>query len=802
MKGRRSILLGLARVALVGAAAGLAALGVVLATLPSVEALPARAKVSSTRFLDRNGQLLFEVVDPAVSTGGRREQLSLSDIAPSLAQAVIAVEDASFYANPGVDARGILRALWINLQGGETLAGGSTITQQLARLTLLSEDERQQRTLLRKLREALLAVLIRARYSKDEVLAAYLNEAYFGNLAYGAEAAARAYFGKSARDLDLSESALLAGLLQNPVAYDPLNHPEAARQRQGVALDLLLKQGMISTEQAAIARQTRLEFGGTANQIRAPHMVAYARAWAEERFGAERVARGGLIVTTTLDARLNDAATRAVRDRLGQLRDEAVVQQRPYDYNANNAAVVVVDPVTGDILAMVGSPDYFDRSISGAVNAAIALRQPGSAIKPLTYALALERVAGFTAATPIIDVQRSFPTREGVPYLPDNYDRRHVGPISVRSALATSNNVAAVATLEQVGVANLLRFGRQLGLRSFGDEGDYGLSLTLGGGEVRLLDLVAAYAAFARAGEPLETSAVLAVADAKGRVIYARPPPTREPPAMRASTAWLIGDILSDNAARAPVFGENSMLRLSRPAAAKTGTTTDWRDNWTVGYTPDVVVGVWVGNADGAPMMRISGVTGAAPIWHDVMEAALEGVPPRGFERPPGMVRVAVCALSGMLPGPACPSRRFEWFTTETAPVEQDTWVVVDAAGRTAYRLPEQARAWAEEQGWPLAGEGAGSFAPRLLRPFEGAQYRISRELPLSAQRIPFEVEPGGARIAQVAFEVDGEPIDGASSGLTALWPIRPGAHRVVARLWLADGAVVETPPIGITVLP
>jgi penicillin-binding protein 1C len=793
----------LKRIAITAMAIGAVVVIGLFATLPSVEALPDRIHVASTRFLDRHGTLLYEVVDPQLATGGRRTHLALADMGDDLRRAVIAVEDASFYENPGVDLRGIARSVLINIEGGDTLAGGSTLTQQLARITLLDETERQQRTLLRKVREALLALQLGGRYPKDAILAFYLNEAYFGNLAYGAEAAAQAYFGKHARELDLAQSALLAGLLQNPVAYDPLNHPEAAQKRQAVVLDLMARQGMISAEQALAARQTRLEFAGSASSIRAPHMVAYARAWAEERFGIEAVSRGGLVITTTLDIGLNDIATRAARDRLGQLREEQVTEQRPYGYNANNAAVVVLDPQNGDILAMVGSPDYFDRAISGAVNAAVALRQPGSAIKPLTYAAALESVPGFTAATPIIDVERPFPTREGLPYVPENYDRRHVGPISARAALATSNNVAAVATLEQVGVPRLLAFGRALGLRSFGNESEYGLSLTLGGGEVRLLELSAAFGAFARAGVPLEPVAVLEVSDAAGQVLYQRAPAVAAPAQMAPSTAWLIGDILSDNAARAPAFGENSALRLPFQAAAKTGTTTDWRDNWTVGYTPHAIVGVWVGNATGESMTRISGVTGAAPIWRDVMLAAHENQRPGWFDRPADMTRVEVCALSGLLPTPSCAARRAEWFAAGTAPTRPDTWTA-RIGESVVFRLPELAREWARAQGWRLADEADASVPSiRLVRPFEGAQYRLSSELPADAQRVTLEMAVTGLAVRKAEYAIDGETVAAVEAAPYAgLWTLRPGAHTVVGRVWLADGQMVETPPVRIVVLP
>ncbi|MCS7061961.1 MAG: transglycosylase domain-containing protein, partial [Anaerolineae bacterium] len=414
-------------------------------TLPAVDDLYRRAQAPSTRILDRNGRLLYEIIDPRA---GHHTPVPLDSIPLRLRQATIAVEDASFYTNPGVDLIGIVRALWINIQGGEVLAGGSTITQQVARMMLLEPEERAQRTLLRKLRESMLAWQIAQRYSKDEVLALYLNQSYYGNLAYGVEAAARAYFGKPVGALDLAECALLAGLVQAPALYDPFTAPARAKARQAIVLDLMAKHGYITVQEAEQARQTRLSYAPPAFSIRAPHFVSYARLWLEEHFGPERITRGGLVVTTTLDLSLNDAATEIVRARLRQLQQP--LNNQP-GHNVRNAAVVALDPSTGAVLAMVGSPAYFDADISGALNATLALRQPGSAIKPITYAAAFQRLPRFTPATPILDVRTAFPTREGTPYLPENYDRRFHGPISARYALATSNNVAAVRVLQQVG---------------------------------------------------------------------------------------------------------------------------------------------------------------------------------------------------------------------------------------------------------------------------------------------------------------------------------------------------------------
>jgi len=851
---RRRLLAALLALLIGVPALALAALWV---TLPSVDDLYRRAQAPSTRLLDRHGRLLYEIIDPRA---GHHTPLPLDQIPLRLRQATIAVEDANFYTNPGVDLSGILRALWINLQGGEVLAGGSTITQQLARMILLEPEERTQRTLLRKLRESLLAWQIAQRYSKDEVLALYLNQSYYGNLAYGVEAAARAYFGKPASALDLAECALLAGLVQAPAAYDPFNAPERARARQSVVLDLMIKQGYLSAAEADEARQARLSYAPSAFAIRAPHFVSYARLWLEERFGPEMLARGGLVVTTTLDLALNDAATAIVRARLKQLQEPGAGLP---SHNARNAAVVALDPQTGAIRAMVGSPDYFDAGISGAVNATIALRQPGSAIKPVTYAAAFQRLRGFTAATPILDVRTAFPTREGAPYLPENYDRRFHGPISARDALATSNNVAAVRVLQQVGLENMLAVANALGIHSFRSPDAYGLSLTLGGGEVRLLELTAAYAAFANQGARVDPFAVLQVADASGALLYQRPvapnpAQSDQPSVIDPRVAWLVTDILADNAARAPAFGQNSVLKLSRPAAVKTGTTTDWRDNWTVGYTPDLVTGVWVGNASGEPMARVSGVTGAGPIWADVMEVAHRGQPARWFQRPAGLIRVEVCALSGMLPSPDCPHTRWEWFLEGTQPTETDTWHarerIDQATGqpadettppdrvvtRLAFRLPVEARNWAREQGWPLAIEPASAesrsstgqpgpiadaqaagapcgskSAPcpplTLAQPDQGAIFRISRQLPRSVQRVPLEARVDTDRIrlsgvARVEVILDGAAGPRVIASMPAFpyrafWTLEPGRHTLFARAYLTDGAHVDSLPVEIQVL-
>ncbi|HZY40976.1 MAG TPA: transglycosylase domain-containing protein, partial [Anaerolineae bacterium] len=413
------------------------------ADLPSLDTLYQRATAASTKILDRDGRVLYVIADPHQ---GQHTPVKLSDTPLYCRQAMIATEDANYYAHPGVDFVGILRAVLINLQGGEVLSGGSTITQQLAKNLLLSPEEAAQRTITRKLRESILAWRITQTFSKDDILALYLNEVYYGNLAIGIEAAAQTYFGKAVGELDLAECAILAGLPQSPARYDPLSDLSAAKDRQTVVLDLMLKQNDITAEQADLAKSENLQFAPTSYPIEAPHFVAYVRQWLEDRYGLEAIYTQGFVVTTTLDLDWQNTAQAIVQRQLAELTKDRPDQPGK---NVNNAAVVAVDPQSGEIRVMLGSPDYFKAKIDGAVNAAIAHRQPGSSIKPITYAAALDPTAPapLTAASMILDVRSSFPTKEGDPYAPKNYDQQFHGPVSAREALASSYNIPAVKVL-------------------------------------------------------------------------------------------------------------------------------------------------------------------------------------------------------------------------------------------------------------------------------------------------------------------------------------------------------------------
>jgi penicillin-binding protein 1C len=779
-------------------------------SLPDVDTLHTRARAPATQILDRKGRLLYEIFDPRSNDAGRHTPVPLARMSRWLPAAVIAVEDASFYDNPGVDLLGIARALWINLLGGEALAGGSTITQQLARMLLLEPEERQQRTVLRKLRESLLAWRIAMRYSKDEVLTLYLNEAYFGNLSYGVEAAARAYFGRSAAELNLAEAALLAGLPQSPAAYDPFNDLPLALRRQRIVLDLMRKTGVISEDERIAALATPIALAPSPHPIRAPHFVSYVRRELELRFGSEQLVRGGLIVTTTLDLSANEAAQEIVRTQLEQLgRANADMP----DHNAANAAVIVLDARSGAIRVMLGSPDYFDSAISGAVNASVALRQPGSAFKPLTYAAALSRPQRFTAATPLIDVRRAFDTREGLPYVPVNYDRRHHGVLNVRSALATSNNVAAVTLLDELGLPPVLSLAGELGIRTLTRPTDYGLALTLGGGEVRLLELSAAYGAFARGGARLDPYAISSVRDRSGRLLFERESDATIQ-VLDPRVAWLISDILSDNDARAPAFGQNSVLHLPWPAAVKTGTTQDFRDNWAIGYSSEAIAGVWVGNASGAPMQGVTGLTGAGPIWRGIMLLIHGERTPQLLPQPAGLARARVCTLSGMLPSPACMLTRDEWFIDGSAPTDQDTWHRLDN-GRIVFDLPAEVRPWAKAQGWPLfAGTREPQAEPatatrraalRFLQPDPNVVLRIDPTLPRAVQRVPLSVQADvdNADVLGIDIVHNGSALLARlpPEGGAVFWPLVPGVHDFEARALLPGGRLQARASVRITVI-
>ncbi len=790
--------------------------------LPSIDSLPETYMTPSVRITDRNGRLLYEIL---AETSGRNTVLSIENIPQCLKDATIAVEDKNFYTNPGVDITGIIRSVWINLRGGETVAGGSTITQQVARNLLMNQEERTERTLRRKLREAVLAWQMTRKLSKDEILALYLNQMNYGGMAYGVEAAAQTYFGKPASELLLPECALIAGMPQAPGAYNPFTNPELAKQRQRVVLGLMQKHGYLTEEERLNAEATPLSYNPEPYPIEAPHFVWLIKDQVDRLTSAGILSpRQSLVVRTTLDLDAQHMAEDVLKRRIEGFKNEA----GPISHNVNNAALVVIDPHSGEILALVGSADYFDKSIDGALDMATSPRQTGSAFKPFIYALALDptRPTPWTAATSILDVSTTFITHDGTPYTPVNYDSHEHGPVSVREALGSSLNIPAVKTLQAVGIENTIDLARRLGITSLSDPQQYDLSLALGGGQVSLLELSTAYAALANKGYATGNYSVLDIHDADGNLLYTQEK-TSPFQVFDPRVAWLISDILSDDSARSVGFGLNSTLKVDRSAAVKTGTTTNFHDNWTIGYTPDLVVGVWVGNSGHEAMHNVTGLTGAAPIWHEVLRGLLQGRPDHPFERPDGLTQVEVCDLSGLLPTSACPHTRTEWFIAGTEPTRTDNFyqqVWIDALTNslandstpverrksvTVLDLPVEAQNWAREQGLPLltdlvqAGNNISQQPDQLvlLSPPPNTTYRIDPDFDLSSQQLQIEVEAGG-EISQVTIWVDGNLLMTLSSPpYQAWWTLSAGEHQFWAQAVNASGETIKSDVATITVL-
>ena len=799
----------------------------IAADLPSAEALRGQsASFVSTQIYDRNGHLLHEIVDPS---GGRRILIPLEQISPHLVNATVATEDERFWQHPGVDPIAFARAVWYNLREQRIVSGFSSIPQQVARLVLLSPEERTQQTVKRKVREAVLASEISRRYSKEEILEIYLNEINYGNLAYGIEAAAETYFGKEAGELTLAEASLLAGLPQAPAYWDPYSNWEGAKRRQAVVLDLMVEAGYVSQAEAQAAKTAELNLRTLESHVEAPHFVTWVQQQLEQKYGADVIYRSGLRVTTTLDSRLQGIAQEEVRAHLATLKDR----------HATNAAVVVMKPDTGEILAMLGSADFNNADIDGQVNVALRLRQPGSSIKPVTYVTALEK--GWTPASLIWDTKTEFRDALGRPYVPKNYDGKEHGPVLLREALARSLNIPAVKTLDFVGLPAMLDTAHRLGIDSL-NRPDYGLSLTLGGGDVTLLEMVGAYGVFANEGKRVPPVSILRIEDASGRVIEEYRAPV-ENQVISPQHAYLITNILADNQARAPSFGQNNALKLSRPAAAKTGTTDDWRDAWTLGYTPDLVAGVWVGNADNTAMKNVAGSRGAGPIWHNFMERALADQPAQQFARPDGIEEFEICADGGSVPGDACPPdrRRTEIFAAGQPPLGPEygfhQYVRIDTSTnalateycpahvieeRYYYVLPgEEGKRWAEQHSIPqppeqLCSLHTGPAEVAILQPLPGETvsgevYVVGRaNMPGFAHYV---VEYGEGRDPIGWGQVAGPVYAPVESGMLAVWDVRALESRdftlrvvaydqagngVEARTWV----VIDNPTPTVTATP
>ncbi len=572
--------------------------------LPTLDALSVSEIPQTTKLYDRNGQLLYEFY-----ASQNRTIVSLDKIPQYLKEATIAIEDQNFYSHPGFDLRGISRAIVANITKDE-LQGGSTITQQLIKSALLTPEV----TITRKAKEVALSLIAEQKYTKDEILELYFNYVPYGGTAWGIEAASEAYFGKDVSQVSLSEAAFLAGLPRAPSIYSPfINSQNTWKKRQWEVLTAMVRDGYISEHDAHEAYQVPLSFKNPQTSIKAPHFVMYVKSELIKRYGIYEVERGGLQIVTSLDLDIQ---------REAELEVEKTVSENAY-LGIGNAATVVTDPATGDILAMVGSKDFFDVEEDGNVNLTTALRQPGSTIKLITYTAALEN--GFSESSILQDTPITIQIPGSESYKPVNYDGKYRGMVPFRLALANSYNIPAVRIAEKLGPDLIAEYGRKMGISSWNNNSHYGLSITLGGNEVTMLDLATAYGTIANYGERIDLDPILEVKDSSGEAVYEKKvSPER---VVSQEAAFIIGDILADNQARSRAFGQNSPLNIAgKRVSVKTGTTDNKRDNWTVGFTKDYVVATWVGNNDNTPLSPTlaSGITGAAPMWRSIIESLVK----------------------------------------------------------------------------------------------------------------------------------------------------------------------------------
>lgn len=635
--------------------------------LPTPGKLSASNLSQATKIFDRNGIVLYDIFQKQ-----NRTYVTLTQIPKYLREATIAIEDKDFYANQGFSIMGYLRAVR-NVLFFRGLTGGSTITQQLVKNSLLTSE----RTIPRKIKEFILAVQVDKKYTKDQILELYLNVAPYGGITVGVEAASEAYFGKKVKDLTLVESAVLAGFPQRPSYYSPYGqNSKAYIDRSKDVLRRMKEDGYITGKQEkdAVSSLSGVAFLNEPQTIKAPHFSFYIKDLLIKQFGENMVEHGGLQVVTSLDYKLQKKAEDITKQEV----------ESASSLRVSNGASIVINPKNGEILAMVGSKDFFatesaaakgnEVSFDGQFNVVTqGLRQPGSSIKPVTYATALAK--GYTASTLIMDTKTVFPNQGEKDYIPENYDGKFHGPLQLRFALGSSINIPAVKLLSMVGIKNMLTTANEMGLSNLAPTSDnvkrFGLSITLGGGEVRLIDIASAYTSFANGGFKTEPTAILKITDSKGNVLFERKEVSKKK-VLSEEVAYIISHMLLDNNARLITFGTNSYLNVSgRTIAVKTGTTDDKRDNWTIGWTPTVLVATWVGNNDNSPMGNVaSGVTGAAPIWRRIILEALKGKPDEDFKKPDNVIAVTVDSLGGGLPVDG-QSTRSEYFIKGTEPQGQ-----------------------------------------------------------------------------------------------------------------------------------
>ncbi len=718
--------------------------------------------VVSLRVLDRRGLLLREVLS---DEGGHCRWVGLKDISPFLIRATIASEDKSFFTHPGIDALAVARAFFQNLRSGRVVSGASTITQQVVR-----NIYHFRRRLPAKVLEAWLAVRLDHTLSKEKILVQYLNRISYGNQAFGIEAAARQYFDKPASHLSLAESAFLAALPRAPTLLNPYRHFPRVKKRQEEILRRMREMGFIDGDVLDRARAEPVTVRPPSEKFRAPHFVdlILSRLPGDKRTALAEV-------RTTLDWRLQEKVEALLRTTLPRLERMGVT----------NAAAVVLDNATGDVLALAGSRDYFDERYDGQVNGALARRQPGSTLKPFTYGLGLE--SGLTAASILEDDPTPFATPNGQ-FMPENYDRSFHGSIRLRSALASSYNVPAVAVLQAVGPDLLHRRLRSLGFDSLEQSpGFYGIGLTLGNGEVTLLELARAYAALARGGIYKPERTILRKTRKDGRN-DSRDPEALPRRVFSPPIAYIITHILADRDARVPAFGYHSPLNLPFPAAAKTGTSKDYRDNWTAGYTPAVTVAVWAGDFEGRPMHNVSGITGAGPLFRDILQMVAARIPAEGFTPPPGLARVAVCPESGLRPGPKCRGLIEEVFVTGTEPRDVCS---LSHAGAVFRGVPASA----------VAGVRVPPSGIAVVSPADGDIFKLDPVLRGEYQSVKLKVAVAESLdVRSVEWFVSGEKAGESGPPFGLLWNLRPGSYTIRARARLGRGKA-ESRPVRITVL-
>ena len=614
--------------------------------IPDFNKFEERRVDQSTKIYDRTGEVLLFDVHKNI----KRRVIPFGEISRDLKNAAVAIEDAEFYQHKGIKPSSILRAFLVNLGSVSVKQGGSTITQQVIKNALLSSE----RTLARKIKEALLSIKLEKALSKEEILGLYLNESPFGGSLYGVEEASQTFFGKSAKDISLAEAAYIASLPKAPTYYSPYgNHKKELDQRKNVVLARMRELGFITQQEEMAAQQENVLFRLNADSgIKAPHLVMMVRNYLEEKYGLDSLEKRGFKVITTLDWNLQRQAEATVA-HFAALNDK--------QFDAHNASMVGLNPKTGEVLVLVGSRDYFDIKNEGSFNIALAHRQPGSAFKPFVYVSAFDK--GFTPETALFDLKTQFETRcdsQGKPLSPDfqsedcyapvNYDGLYRGPVTIRNALAQSINIPAIKTLYLVGLSDALKTARAFGIKSLDDPERYGLTLVLGGGEVSLMDLTSAYGVFANDGVRNPYKYILKIEDSAGNLLEeSKPDPSR---VMPEDPVRLVTSILTDNKARAPAFGENSLLYIpEREVAAKTGTTNDYRDAWIVGYTPNFVLGAWAGNNDNSPMQKKVAGFIVAPMWNAFFKEALRSLPIEKFPKPEKKEAVPKPVLRGIWKG-------------------------------------------------------------------------------------------------------------------------------------------------------